>query len=155
MPYVYDARVIANYFLDLSERDRIPIFPLKMQKLIYLAHGWSLALRGFPLIEDQVEAWKYGPVVANVYHAFKKYGSSAIREHASAPHIEIDMQSKSLIEAVWKSYAKYTGVQLSALTHEPGYAWDLTMRNATSLFTPAISNALIADEFQKRKLQQA
>ena len=38
----YDARTIANVFLELGSRDGAHISPLKMQKLVYLANGWSL-----------------------------------------------------------------------------------------------------------------
>jgi len=147
----YDARVIANYFLELAEKEGRPIFPLKMQKLIYLAHGWSLALRGEPLINDDIEAWKYGPVVPRLYHEFKKYGATAIKAPANAPDVEIDPETKGLLQAVWKRYSKFTGIQLSTLTHEPGYAWDLTIKNAGPFFTPTISNSLIVDEFEKRR----
>jgi len=147
----YDARVIANYFLKLAERDGSKIFPLKMQKLVYLAHGWSLALRGEPLVKDDIEAWKYGPVVPRLYHEFKKYGATAIKEPATTPVTEIDADTKALLKAVWKRYSKFTGVQLSALTHERGYAWDLTMKTASPFFTPTISNSLIADEFERRR----
>jgi len=150
----YDAKVVANYFLNLAKRDSVQIFPLKMQKLVYLAHGWSLALRGEPLIKDKIEAWKYGPVVPKLYHEFKKYGASAIKEPASAPTNEIDPDSKKLIEAVWNRYKALTGIQLSALTHEPGYAWDSAIKTANPFFTPVITNTLIADEFERRHQQK-
>jgi len=47
----YDAKIVANYFLDLADRDHVFVSPLKLQKLVYLAHGWSLALRGRPLLK--------------------------------------------------------------------------------------------------------
>ena len=150
----YDARVVANYILDLGKKDCLPIFPLKMQKLVYLTHGWSLAFRGEPIIADEIQAWKYGPVVPKLYHAFKKYRASAIKEPAPVRATEIDPDSKKLIDAVWNRYKAYTGVQLSALTHEPGYAWDLAMKTANPFFTPLISNTLIADEFARRRQQK-
>ena len=151
----YDARVVANYFLNLARRDRHPIFPLQMQKLLYLAHGWSLALRGEPLISDKIEAWKYGPVVPAVYRAFKKYGAAAIKEPAPVPNVELDPDSRTLIETVWNRYRPYMGIELSALTHEPSYAWHLTQKHATPFITPIIKDALIVDEFQRRRSQQA
>ncbi|HEV2194040.1 MAG TPA: type II toxin-antitoxin system antitoxin SocA domain-containing protein [Candidatus Acidoferrum sp.] len=151
----YDARVIANYFLTLAIRDGIPIFPVKMQKLIYLAHGWSLAFRGQPLVTDEVQAWRYGPVVPAVYRAFKQYSGTAIQAPAQVPaNTQIDEESRELIENVWSRYGSLSATQLSALTHEPGFAWDLTVKSANPFFTPVMKNALIADEFQRRRNQQ-
>ena len=149
----YDARVVANDFLKLARRDHIPIFPLKMQKLVYLAHGWNLAFRGEPLIRDEIQAWKYGPVVPNLYHTFKQYGSSAIQAPAPVTNTAIDEESKELIQTVWDRYKQCSDIELSAITHEPGYAWYWTIKNANPWSTPVVKNALIADEFQRRRNQ--
>ena len=149
----YDARIVANYFLDLANRDRILLSPLKLQKLVYLAHGWSLALRGKPLIRQNVEAWRYGPVIPELYQAFKNFGGSVIsnkaviREQAE----QIDEDSQKLIGAVWEKYKNLSALQLSALTHEPGSAWDLVMNNPSFFGRPTINDDLIADEFQRRR----
>lgn len=74
----YTAKAVANHLLDfgLTRKNEIP--PLKMQKLVYISHGWHLALSdGKPLVSDEyVEAWPYGPVFPSVYHEFKHYGAS-------------------------------------------------------------------------------
>jgi uncharacterized phage-associated protein len=152
---VYDAKVVANYFLDLAERDRIPLGPLKLQKIVYLAHGWSLVLRGKPLIKQNVEAWRYGPVVPALYREFKEFGASPIRRRAKVPeNIELDDDTKNLLDIVWERYKSLSGVQLSAITHEPNSAWALTMRDAGPFGTSTISDELIIDEFQRRRQQK-
>src|SRR5258707_12207087 len=148
----YDARAIANLFLGFGSRDSSPISPLKMQKLAYLAHGWSLVIRGVGLVGNDFEAWPYGPVVPELYGALSKYGAAAISTPVAGFEQQIDEASKLFADSIWKHYRQFTGVQLSALTHESGYAWDLTIKNASpfSLRRPIISNELIADEFQRR-----
>jgi uncharacterized phage-associated protein len=150
----YDARAIANYILNLAAADCIPVTPLKIQKLVYLAHGWSLALRQTPLIYNEVEAWRYGPVVSELYHAFKRYGPSPITDKAYVRPGDppIDSGTGTFIKSVWDAYKKYSGLQLSAMTHEKGYAWDLASSSPTNWFTPRISNTLIADEFIRRQV---
>jgi uncharacterized phage-associated protein len=153
------SRTVANYFLDLAGRDGVPIDPLKLQKLIYLAHGWSLVLLRRPLIKESFEAWNYGPVVPSLYKAFQKFGASPITEHAPEvsmeSHYGLDNQTKSLLDAVWETYKKLNAIQLSMLTHEPGYAWDLTRRSGrTSPWgSPGIPNELIESEFVQRQQQ--
>ena len=51
---------------------------LKMQKLLYYAQGHFSALYDEPLFEERIEAWRYGPVVKNVYDRFAKYTNLAI-----------------------------------------------------------------------------
>ena len=155
----YSAKTVANYFLELGARDRIPIDPLKLQKLVYLAHGWSLAILGRPLIQEPVEAWRYGPVIQVLYKEFKRFGASAIPEDAKAGGVveTLDSNSKGLIDAVWEKYRSLSSIQLSTLTHERGYAWDLTRKSGdfSPWDGPIIPNDLIADEFNRRQQQKS
>lgn len=151
----YDAMVIANYFLDLAARDRVALGPMKLQKIVYLAHGWSLVLRGKPLIKQNVEAWRYGPVVPALYREFKEFGASPIRRKAKTDNaVGLDDDTKKLLDAVWERYKYLSGPQLSALTHESGSAWALTIRDAGPFGTSIIPDELIIDEFQRRKQQK-
>jgi uncharacterized phage-associated protein len=153
----YDARQVANYFIDRSQDDKIPITPLKLQKLVYLAHGWSLALRGEPLISQKPEAWKYGPVIPDLYHAFKKFGGSPVRDKAPFAVVgkkEFSLADRQLLKSVWERYKGLSAGQLSTLTHEPGSAWQMTVTNSWPFEPLTISDALITEEFQRR-LQKA
>ncbi|MFQ5632018.1 MAG: Panacea domain-containing protein, partial [bacterium] len=58
---MYDSRLIANYFIDFARKDGVAISPMKLQKLVYFAHGYYLAITGQPLIEEEIQAWRYGP----------------------------------------------------------------------------------------------
>jgi uncharacterized phage-associated protein len=142
----YDANAIANYFLKLARSDAKPLDQMKLQKLVYYANGWHLAIKGTPLINEQVEAWRYGPVIPSLRESFRQYGDQPIDAPASylvprpganileeieevVPTIDQENPSdlgfvSSLLERVWRVYGKYTGVQLSNMTHEPGSPWD-------------------------------
>src|SRR5579875_2343089 len=78
----YDARAVANYFLDLAAKEGRPLDPMGIQKLVYFAHGWNLAIFGSPLIRQRVEAWDYGPVIADLYQAFREFGPNPITSPA-------------------------------------------------------------------------
>ena len=126
---------------------------MKVQKLVYVAHGFNLAFLDRPLIQEQVEAWPYGPVVKSLYNAFKRYRSDAITEEAavfgSVP--TIDSGTNSLLEQVWTKYGYRTSIELSMMTHEPGYAWDVARQGwDLALSSPTISQDLIRDEFRRR-----
>ena len=72
--------VIANPFIRKSLKEKKPITQIKLQKLIYFAHGFYLAIREKPLVKEKIEAWQFGPVITSVYHKFKDWGSNPIDE---------------------------------------------------------------------------
>ena len=66
---------IAQYFIQLSEPNTsYYITPSKLQKLLYYAQGWHLALHGKVLFEEDIIARESGPVVLSVEKRFKRYG---------------------------------------------------------------------------------
>lgn len=123
---------IANYFLDLAAAEKRKIDPLKLQKLVYYAHGWNLAIHGRPLIDERVDAWPYGPVIPTLYHEFKRYGRDPIEEPAlewngfeavPARIPDGDGESRALLQKVWEEYGRYSGIELSNMTHREGTPW--------------------------------
>ena len=137
----FSSEAVANELLRLAERDGKPITPMKLQKLAYIAHGWHLGLLDTPLLDEQVEAWKYGPVIPSLYHEFKEFRMRPITGRASTfamlpsggfkihePTMsdedpEAAKPSMDVVEAVYKSYKDYTAVQLSNATHRPETPW--------------------------------
>jgi uncharacterized phage-associated protein len=148
---LYTAKEVANDLLARATKDGLSIDPLKMQKLIYLAHGWSLALRHRPLIKDVIEAWPYGPVVPSLYRELKSLRANSIPPDRFAGEKELDLDSRNLVSAVWNRYKNKSAIDLSMLTHERGYAWDQARDGwEFSWNSPEIPDALIAAEFQSR-----
>ena len=70
---------VAKYFL-LKSNPEIgdTISNLKLQKLLYLAQGFFLAIYGEPLFPEHIEAWTHGPVVPEIYRRFKRFEGSTI-----------------------------------------------------------------------------
>lgn len=129
----YPAIAVANFFLSRAQEEGKPVSQLKLQKLVYFAHGWHLAIKDEPLIEERIEAWEFGPVVHNIYRKAKKYGRDPIPEKLdgnlypdSPEDAEIptsDTSTRNLLNRVWESYKDYTAGQLSAMTHKSDWAW--------------------------------
>ncbi|MDI9348484.1 MAG: DUF4065 domain-containing protein [Candidatus Symbiobacter sp.] len=150
----YPAASIANYFLDKAANDtdrQDPITPMKLQKLIYFAHGWHLGLFGRPLIKEDFEAWDYGPVVPNLYQQFKQYGKGAVTSKAfddnkneSAP--PKDERTRNLLKTIWDNYGHMDAMRLSRMTHADGSPWDDALGTLPSGQKVIIRNKLIPDE---------
>lgn len=123
------AKSVANEFLELAKRDKKPLTNMQIQKLVYIAHGFNLAFYDAPLIEEQVKAWTWGPVIPPLYNKLKKYGNGSVTDLISdTPKVPDEGTDLALINEVWKGYGRYTGAELSAITHQAGSPWDVTWR---------------------------
>src|SRR5258707_10881642 len=122
---------IANYFIQKSIETGGVMTPMKLIKLVYISHGWYLALTGKPLLEETVQAWQYGPVVPSIYHEFKNYGKSPITtlsfDFTTLKYpLPSDPEIIKFLDKIWAVYGIYDGLQLSALTHQANTPWDIT-----------------------------
>ncbi len=125
----YDSRQIANWFVDRAGQESMPLTIMKLVKIVYMAHGWCLAILDRPLIDDEVEAWDYGPVIPEVYYTFRVKGEG-IAPVSRFPREDwardIDSDIKRLLEEVWNRYKSKSALELSDLTHAVGGPWGKT-----------------------------
>lgn len=133
---MYSALVIASEFIKLGIRDNKPISPMKLQKIVYFAHGLHLARNGKPLINEAIQAWEYGPVIPVLYHHFKKWGNNPISE---TPRLglfigdsltfsidTIDDDAEQTIRLAWNITKDFSATQLSNWSHTDGSPWART-----------------------------
>lgn len=113
------AKDVAEYFLSLSEPDDEDyISNLKLQKLIYYAQGFNLAIFNLPLFDEPFEAWTHGPVVKNLYHEYKAYGAENIDRPEKIDLGKYAKQTRDLLDEVWEVYGQYSASKLRKLSHE-------------------------------------
>jgi uncharacterized phage-associated protein len=112
------AEDVAEYFIFRSLKDRNKgISNKKLQKLVYYAQAWTLALTEKPLFSEKFEAWIHGPAIPSLYGKFKKFGFKPVEsqnsnfEPQTIPHSEI-------LDEVWRVYGKYDANYLEVLTHQ-------------------------------------
>lgn len=166
----FNTGAIANLILDLGAGD---LSPMKLQKLLYYAHGWHLALTDEPLLDDRIEAWKWGPVIPSIYHEFKAFGNEPIGsvrakkialvpvdgklririQTACLPDGEESKNAKAIVERVYKTFRPYNAIQLSQMTHKPGSPWDIVwnQQGAKNDRGKAISDEIIKVHFKNLK----
>jgi uncharacterized phage-associated protein len=143
----YPAVAIANEFIRLAQNAGRPLTPMKIQRLVYFAHGWYLGLTGRPLINEPVEAWKFGPVIPSLYRKLKRYNGEFVTHPITdediwgdsfgpyetnefsiddGPDPEENTLAKKFVKKVWDVYGSFSAVQLSNLTHAKDSPWDRT-----------------------------
>lgn len=110
---------VAKYILTLSQPEEGDyVSNLKLQKLLYYAQGFHLALRGRPLFQDSIQAWPHGPVVPGVYHIYKDNGSSAIPIPMDFSRERLTSEERDLLDEVWSVYGQFSAWKLRDMTHE-------------------------------------
>lgn len=162
----YSAKAVANAFLVAARDQNIPISNMKLQKLLFFAHGIYLVTQGTPLIAEHPEAWQYGPVYESVYHQFKNYGSSPIQSWATdAVFTDKGLETTptpypaeapvaQVINSVLSTYGTESAVNLSALSHVPGGPWERTRRESLGSMHAEIPDTYI-EEYFRRTLNEA
>lgn len=122
---------------------------MKLLKLVYIAHGYNLGFEKGDLITDPVEAWKYGPVISELYHATKKFGKLPVDPDwiDLLSTNKVSQDDKHFIKLIWNAYKHLSGLQLSTLTHQDGTPWQKTY-NPDS-YHKIISNKLIESYYKE------
>ena len=160
----YPAKAVANYFL--ARYGEHGITPLKIQKLVYLAHGWNYAFREDHLVDDEhAEAWPYGPVFPSLYYEFRYRGNQPIIDLATelqleslesgevvtvTPRIpESDGDICHLLDEIWRIYGVYSGTQLSEKCHTPGSPWHITRSQYPGIRNAHIQNSVIREHYRE------
>jgi uncharacterized phage-associated protein len=122
----YPVAQVANYFIEKGIEADKPITHIKVQKLIYVAHGLFLASEFEPLIEEnKIYAWKYGPVIPDLWKLLKEHKAEPIRRKIELKdNTSFSRDAESVMNHTWELCKDLTGVQLSAWTHLPDSPWD-------------------------------
>ncbi|MCL5044564.1 MAG: DUF4065 domain-containing protein [Deltaproteobacteria bacterium] len=108
MVSVYD---VAAYIL----RKKGPMTAMKLQKLVYYCHAWSLVWDEKPLFRARIEAWASGPVVPELYRQHR--GQYTVRRWPSGHPENLAANERDTIDAVLKFYGDQSSQWLSDLTH--------------------------------------
>lgn len=116
---MFTVKQIAKYFLALSDPKVGDIISnLKLQKLCYYGQGFHLAFYGTRLFPDKIEAWTHGPVIRELYQAYKKHGDGAIPLPEKFDISICDKKTQDLLNEVYSVYGQYSAWKLRNMTHE-------------------------------------
>jgi uncharacterized phage-associated protein len=149
---MYDARQIANWFIQRSSKDGSALSIMSLLKLVYIAHGWNLEMRNAPLFGNKIEAWQYGPVIRDVYNSFRPQGVALKTIDPTFPQ-GVDETVGSFLEEIYNIYGRMSAFRLSEITHEAGGPWETSTKWGG--WYAEIPNELIKSHYvSKRQLSQ-
>lgn len=119
-PAIPSANQVADWFLarlDTNAGDTIS--PLKLQKLVYYAQAWHLAVFNQPLFSEPIQAWAHGPVVPSLYQRFKHNCRDCLIEVKAngLESVHFSKETEDLLNEVYSIYGEHSASYLEQLTH--------------------------------------
>jgi len=109
---------VANFFIMKGiDDDESGISNLKLQKLLYYAKGFHQAIFEEALFPENLWAWTYGPVVPEMYQAYKQYGKDPITQVEYDPTHRFDEEQLELLNEVWSTFGQFSAWKLRDMTH--------------------------------------
>ena len=111
--------VIAEYLIKVKKT----LDQWTLHKLLYFTQGVSMAYTDKEAFHEEIQAWKYGPVIPEIY--FDKKIEGMLKKQIPiedscvlSEDDELDEELKYIINDVVSSYGKLSGSSLMNLTHE-------------------------------------
>ncbi len=150
----YDVKLVAHCLWDIALKDMgYPnLTNFRMQKLLYLAHGYYLAMEKRPFITQNFYAWQHGPVIPELYQIYKPYMGEVITENTIITEDlgKLKKADEKYLTRFWKGFKKLTISQLYAHTHRENSPWDLFYtKQKNSIIDNDIIEAYYARELER------
>ena len=141
---------VAKYIVTKSTEIGYPVTNLKLQKLLYFTQGLSLSVFGKPAFNDEIEAWRYGPVVPSVYSTFSLYGALDIsRKYDDFQINDGDILSSALYVLI--KFKETNAFELVDMTHEKDTPWYNIYHGQCA--SPVIPQNDIKNDFSSRYIK--
>ena len=98
-----------------------------MQKVLYFAHMRYLGIEKKRLIDEDFQAWEYGPVLPSLYHRVKVAGRNPVHKVLflwEDPELEEDSIEYRYLKDTYEAMKDIEPGQMINISHCEGGAWD-------------------------------
>jgi uncharacterized phage-associated protein len=148
-----DCLTAARYFIikAYEESMEAEITNMKVQKLLYYSQCLHLALYDEPLFEEEIQAWRYGPVCPKAYRFYSYFEENQLPIPSKEILSEISDEIKNLLEEVWQYFGSYHAYYLSNMTHGE-FPWKKARKNLSS--QASSTEAIILEDMKALGLQK-
>lgn len=143
--YLPGANHIADCILATARLDSDTRFDqLQLNKLCYLVNGFTLREQNEPAFHNDIEAWRYGPVIPEVYQTYRHYGKepiteldmcrtalddyTAVAKRWGELYYIVGKKIAEIVYGVVREYGKYSGWDLVDMTHKKHTPWKRAYR---------------------------
>jgi len=116
-----DVLDVAQYIL----KKHGPMTAMKLQKLVYYSQAWSIVWDDKAIFEEEIQAWKNGPVVRDLWEAHR--GQYRVEKIENGYSDELSDDQIETVDIVLQFYGDKSAQWLSDLTHleDPWkHAWE-------------------------------
>ena len=137
---------VANYLLKKNGG----MTQLKLLKLVYLCHGWSLGFFDESLVNEEAEAWPYGPIFPSIYRQTRGSGKKPVKFPLGDGEVaQLTKKQAELVDMVYDNYGDLSGNQLMFMSHRKGTPWHKVWVNGKTNDAP-IPNTLIHQYYEAK-----
>ncbi|MBD2195916.1 MULTISPECIES: Panacea domain-containing protein [Calothrix] len=114
-----DCLNVARYFIVKAYEDGIEaeMTNMKVQKLLYYSQSLHLALYDEPLFDEEIQAWRYGPVCPPAYRFYSEFEANQLPVPSKDFLLQISDEQKKLLAEIWEYFGGYHAYRLSDMTH--------------------------------------
>lgn len=144
--------VIADFFILQADSESGDVMThLKLQKLVYYAQAWQLAIKKKPLFNNIIQAWAHGPVCPVLWKRFKDYGYNPIPATSIMSGSKLSKGDQDHLNDVWSVYGQFTAKRLEEMTHSE-LPWIEARKNAPEYqaSTNVISHSSMKEFYSKQ-----
>ncbi len=107
----------AKWFIQRAADSGDALTNMKLQKLLYYAHGYSLVRRGVGISREPIQAWEHGPVAPEQYRMFSAFDRDPIPGAFTESRAIVSPEVESILEAVWREFGQLSAAELRRMTH--------------------------------------
>jgi uncharacterized phage-associated protein len=148
-----DCLIAARYFIARAYEDRVEaeMTNMKVQKLLYYAQSLNLALYDEPLFEEEIQAWRHGPVCPPAYKFYSDFEAKQLPIPRKESLSQLPPEKQELLEEIWGCFGHYHAYQLSDMAHE-----ELPWKKARKGLPPEASSTepILLDDMKTLGLQK-
>ncbi len=143
------ALVLSKYIVNKCINDQHPISNLQLQKILYYIQKDSLQRNDMIAFPDEIQAWRFGPVVPNSYYYFCGFAALPLTFRYEGVEADIAPADRVAIDNIVEEKRQLMPWVLVKGTHVPGGAWDTAYNNGAGNGCP-ITAEMIKKEIAER-----
>lgn len=132
--------MVGQYIVEhIKNTDRKVITPMKLNKLVYLAHSYMLILLDEPLLDEPILAWQNGPFIQELYKKVRNFKDKPVTKIINKKFINLSPDEISVIKHVISVYNGYSAIELSNLTQNIPSPWSyIWFSNGSNTIIPDV-----------------